>query len=55
MKICNVTIKLYDDFGNNPCTFHCALTEGHAGDHQETGELDGQAFNMTWQGTPMDV
>jgi predicted HTH domain antitoxin len=48
---CNVIIKFQDDFGDNLCTFHCALPEGHVGDHEESGELFNHPYRPTWQGS----
>ncbi len=47
---CQATIEFADDYGDTPCTFHCMLPEGHNGDHEETGELFGQTFRVTWKG-----
>jgi hypothetical protein len=48
-KICNKKLNFADDFGDNPCTFHCGLPKGHKGKHKETGEMfNGQLYSVTF-------
>lgn len=52
---CESTIAFGDDFGDNESTFHCELPPGHEGLHQESGDMYGQPFTLTWKGDPQDV
>jgi hypothetical protein len=45
---CDATIEFADDHGVNPTTFHCELLVGHEGKHQETGDMDGTPYTLTW-------
>ncbi len=48
-KICKSEIRFGDDFGDNPCTFHCELRKGHKGKHQETGRMyNQQRYKVVW-------
>jgi hypothetical protein len=51
---CNARIVFGDDHGDNETTFHCKLEEGHEGKHQETGEMYGQPYMLTWEGDDKD-
>ena len=50
MSKCKAIMEFGDDFGDNTCTFHCELEEGHEGLHQETGKMSGEQFpyTVTW-------
>jgi hypothetical protein len=51
MTKCNAVIKFGDDYGDNDCTFHCELEEGHEGKHLETGTVRGTIpYSLTWEG-----
>lgn len=47
--VCNKEMEFADDFGDNPCTFHCNLPKGHKGKHRETGKgFNGQTYRLTF-------
>jgi len=52
---CNATIEFGDDYGDNHCTFHCQLEDGHEGPHQEIGDMGNDKYRMpytlAWQGS----
>lgn len=55
MATCNASIAFGDDYGDNSCTFHCQLEEGHTekpggSPHKEGGELYGQGYIVVWVG-----
>lgn len=39
MAQCKAVLKFGDDHGDNQCTIHCQLEEGHEGKHREIGKL----------------
>lgn len=45
---CNVPLDLADDYGDNPCTFHCQLEPNHPGRHREIGKVAEQEFRIEW-------
>jgi hypothetical protein len=48
---CKSTVVFGDDHGDNCCTFHCELEEGHEGDHRETGtRSEAWPYDLTWKG-----
>lgn len=47
-QICNAEIAFGDDYGDNSCTFHCKLPYGHAGEHEEIGDMYGQKYKLKW-------
>ena len=49
MPKCSSTLVLADDYGDNSCTLHCQLEEGHAGLCTETGDLNGQRYTIVWE------
>jgi hypothetical protein len=52
MNRCNAIISFGDDYGDNDCTFHCELEEGHDGKHLETGTIRKRMpYTLTWEGT----
>jgi hypothetical protein len=56
---CKATIKFGDDYGDNDCTFHCQLEEGHDGPHQEIGEMGYEKcpmpYTMAWNGSDEEL
>lgn len=50
MAICKAVLIFGDDYGDNECTFHCQLEEGHGGAHMETGDQDEKDYVMVWSG-----
>jgi len=48
---CKETLILADDYGDNPCTFHCDLPSHHAQKyHKEEGVSDdGSKYKMVWK------
>jgi len=53
--MCQAKMIFGDDFGDNQCTFHCQLEEGHMGPHQEKGKLYGEyPFVVTWEKAMVD-
>ena len=49
-KKCKALIIFGDDYGDNTCTFHCQLPEGHEGPHQEKGEMYGKyPYCLMWE------
>ena len=48
---CRAITSIGDDFGDNSCTFHCQLEQGHSGLHTEKFEINGKLLTMTWDGT----
>ena len=59
MKKCESTIEFGDDFGDNHCTFHCKLEEGHEGLHQEKGDMGygvmPMPYTLTWEGSQTEL
>jgi len=52
---CQAIIEFGDDLGDNSCTFHCQLPEGHAGKHRELGKIDGEyPYVLEWEGDMRD-
>jgi hypothetical protein len=54
-KLCNSTIQFGDDYGDNHCTFHCQLEEGHSGSHIEIGNMfylpeEDYPYKLEWNG-----
>ena len=49
MPKCSSTIVFGDDHGDNVCTMHCQLEEGHAGLCMETGDINGQRYTVIWE------
>lgn len=45
---CNARLLLADDYGDNVCTMHCQLPEGHDGPHREEFERGGKPVVITW-------
>lgn len=45
---CEAVIVFGDDHGDNDCTFHCKLEQGHTGPHSETGILYGESYSLNW-------
>jgi len=47
---CDSEIIFADDFGDNPCTFHCQLKNGHRGKHRAVGIIKNELspFNQPW-------
>ena len=52
---CNATIDFADDFGDNPCTFHCNLPLNHKGRHRETGDMYGKKYKLEWESIPRSI
>ena len=48
MKTCSAAFKFGDDYGDNPCTFHCQRVNRHAGKHSESGVLAGEKWIVIW-------
>ena len=50
MSKCKAIVEFGDDYGDNSCTFHCELEEGHEGLHTETGSMyDKFPYTVTWE------
>lgn len=50
MKTCKAIMEFGDDFGDNSCTFHCQLEEGHPGKHREEGAMyDKHPYCLEWE------
>jgi hypothetical protein len=53
------TIEFGDDFGDNVTTFHCHLGAGHAGPHEEKGNLGwgevDMPYTLTWEGSEAEM
>ena len=56
---CEATIEFGDDFGDNHCTFHCQLENGHEGPHKEIGDMGVVKYRMpytlTWEGNHLEL
>lgn len=39
MEKCKAIMVFGDDYGDNDCTFHCQLPEGHEGEHVKIGNM----------------
>lgn len=50
-QFCKSKIVFGDDYGDNDCTFHCQLEEGHNGMHEECGKMYDQPYKITWEST----
>lgn len=48
-KRSSATIEFADDFGDNPCTFHCQREEGHEGEHFEEGDMGSKSYPMPYR------
>lgn len=46
---CKAIIIFADDYGDNECTFHCELKEGHEGNHKESGKVYGNKYILIWE------
>lgn len=48
---CSASLRMGDDFGDNPCTFKCKLPKGHEGLHIEHGNfINKHPYVFTWHG-----
>jgi len=50
MTKCSAIIQFGDDYGDNHCTFHCQLDEGHSDEHLEIGNMYGVPYRLEWVG-----
>lgn len=49
MKKCGGKIIFGDDYGDNECTFHCELEQGHDSPHKESGTVNEKDYTLTWE------
>ena len=50
MNKCKSLLQFPDDFGDNECTFHCELPQGHLDRHRESGILyDKCPYSLEWE------
>ena len=56
---CSAIIVFGNDRRDGRTTFHCQLTLGHSGAHQECGDMGynivSVCYTLTWQGDSSDI